>query len=112
MEHRIVPVSTLGTDRTALRPLGLDQVRVTGGFWGRWQELNRAVTIPHALGWLKRDGSVDNLRRLSTADRTAAHRGFWFSDSDVYKIIEGIAWDLGRDPNDEPLSAAVDELLA
>jgi len=110
MERHVGPVSPLATERTAVRPLGLDRVRITGGFWGRWQERNRAVTIPHALGWLERDGSVDNLRRLTTADRTAAHRGFWFSDSDVYKMLEGIAWDLGRAPSPE-LSAAVEALV-
>jgi DUF1680 family protein len=86
-------------------------VRVTGGFWAQWQRLNREVTTPHALSWLERDGSVDNLRRLRTPDRTAAHRGFWFSDSDVYKVLEGISWDLCRTPSGE-LTGEVGELVA
>jgi uncharacterized protein len=95
------PVSPLATDRLAVRPLGLDQVQVTGGFWAEWQRQNRAVTTPHALGWLERDGSVDNLRRLS-----GPHQGMWFSDSDVAKVLEALSWDLGRGPSEE-ISAAI-----
>jgi len=87
------PVSPRSADRLAVRPLGLRDAVLTGGFWGRWQQANREVTTPHALGWLERDGSVDNLRRLD-----GPHRGLWFSDSDVYKVLEGISWDLGREP--------------
>jgi DUF1680 family protein len=103
------PVSPLSAERLAVRPLGLDRVRITGGFWADWQRLNRSVTTPHALGWLERDGSVDNLRRLDAAEDTAERRGMWFSDSDVYKVLEGIAWDLGREPSAE-LDAVVSDL--
>jgi DUF1680 family protein len=103
------PVSPLATERLAVRPIGLDRVKITGGFWGDWQRLNRSVTTPHALGWLERDGSVDNLRRLNGAEDTADRRGMWFSDSDVYKVLEGISWDLGREPSPE-LGEAVSRL--
>jgi hypothetical protein len=104
------PVSPLATERLAVRPLGLDQVELTGGFWARWQRENREVTTPHALGWLERDGSVENLRRVSRGE-SEAHQGMWFSDSDVHKVLEAISWDLGRAPSTE-LSGAVHELAA
>jgi DUF1680 family protein len=88
------PVSPLATEHLAVQPLGLDQVDLTGGFWAKWQWDNREMTTPHALGWLERDGSVANLRELS-----GAHQGMWFSDSDVYKVLEALAWDLGREPS-------------
>ncbi len=91
------PVSPSSTARLALRPLGLDQVEITGGFFGDWQRRNRDVTTPHALGWLERDGSVDNLRQA--AAESTPHRGMWFSDSDVHKVLEALAWDLGRKPS-------------
>lgn len=106
----IGPVSPRATGRLALRPLGLADVELTHGVWADWQRLNRDVTIPHALSWLERDGSVDNLRALRSAEPPAEHRGLWFSDSDVYKMLEGLSWDLGRAPS-AALSAAVAELI-
>src|SRR3954469_9437159 len=103
------PVSPLATERLAVHPLGLRDVTVTGGFWGRWQAANRTVTAPHALAWLERDGTVDNLRRLTADEAPGPHRGLWFSDSDVYKVLEGIAWDLGRAPAPE-LQDEIDRL--
>ncbi len=100
------PVSPRATDRLAVHPLALSDVTVTGGFWGRWQRLNREVTTPHALRWLERDGSVGNLRRLRRPDPPGAHRGMWFSDSDVYKVLEGVSWELGRAPDAELARAA------
>ncbi|HKE63095.1 MAG TPA: beta-L-arabinofuranosidase domain-containing protein [Micromonosporaceae bacterium] len=105
------PVSPLATGRLAVRPLGLDQVEVTGGFFGEWQQRNRDVTAPHALGWLERDGSVDNLRRLGAGEPADAHRGMWFSDSDVHKVLEALSWELGRSPSPS-LDQAVTDLTA
>jgi DUF1680 family protein len=95
------PVSPVATERLALHPLGVDQVEVTGGFFGEWQRRNHDVTTPHALAWLERDGSVDNLRRISGEQPPGPHRGMWFSDSDVHKVLEAISWDLGRAPTPE-----------
>ena len=106
----IGPVLPRATERLAVRPLGLREVELTGGFWAEWQRLNREVTMPHALGWLERDGSVDNLRRIRGADRTGPHRGFWFSDSDVYKVLEGLSWEMGRAASTE-LAAAAQDLI-
>jgi DUF1680 family protein len=93
-----------------LRPLGIDQVAITGGFWGAWQDRNREVTTPHALKWLERDGAMDNLRRLGAADGGPERRGMRFSDSDLYKALEGIAWDVGRKPSAE-LEATITEAV-
>ena len=90
MTPLIGPVSPRATERLAVRPLGITQARLTHGFWADWQRLNRDVTMPHALEWLERDGSVENLRRLRGPEPNSAHRGLWFSDSDVYKVLEGV----------------------
>lgn len=105
------PVSPLASAQTALHPLGLDQVVLTGGDWRDWQLANRRVTTPHALHWLEADGSVDNLR-LVGPDGLAGHqrRGPLFTDSDVYKFLEGLGWDLGLDASPH-LQAIADELV-
>ena len=108
---RIVGPCAPRTDaHLALRPLGIDQVEVTGGFWGQWQERNSKVTTPHALRWLERDGVMDNLRRLSGVGKEPERRGMLFSDSDLYKALEGIAWELGRKPSPE-LAATISDAV-
>lgn len=110
MPRPIAPVLPLATERLALHPLGLGEVEVTTGFWAQWQRRNRDVTTPHALRWLERDGSVENLRRLGDEPTgSVAHRGMWFSDSDVHKVLEGMSWDLARGPSAD-LARVVDEL--
>lgn len=84
---------------TALRPLGLHDVTLTGGFWAERQTRNAASTIPHADGWIQRLGWVENFlppERRSTRQR----RGALFTDSDVYKLVEALVWeaDRGGDP--------------
>jgi uncharacterized protein len=104
------PVSPLATERLTVLPLGIDQVELTGGFWALWQRHNREMTTPHAVSWLERDGSVDNLRRISRGE-TKPHQGMWFSDSDVHKVLEALSWDLGRTPS-AVLSDTLGELVA
>ncbi len=106
----IAPVVPRATDRLALHPLGLDQVRLTGGAWAHWQAANRAVTAPHALRWLEADGALDALRHPEPGGE---RRSLWFSDSDVHKLLEGMAWDLALDTADPAaLAGRVEELVA
>jgi DUF1680 family protein len=102
------PCAPRADDHLVLHPLGIDQVEITGGFWGDWQDRNRAVTTPHALTWLERDGAMDNLRRLGDAGGEPERRGMLFSDSDLYKALEGIAWDIGRKSSPELTAVVAD----
>lgn len=79
----------------ALKPLGLDEVVLTEGFWGRLQRLNAVSVIPHCLEWIRRVGTVDNFlppQRRPSPER----RGVLFTDSDAYKVAEALAWEAGR----------------
>ncbi|MDQ7994048.1 MAG: beta-L-arabinofuranosidase domain-containing protein, partial [Propionicimonas sp.] len=81
-----------------LRPLGLDEVRITGGFWAQRQRTNAAATLPHIAHWLEREGWIGNFD-LAAADRLPqGRRGREFADSEVYKFLEAAAWELGRAP--------------
>ncbi|MBA3528404.1 MAG: glycoside hydrolase family 127 protein [Propionibacteriaceae bacterium] len=96
------PVSPIATEQLKFQPLPFTGAAITGGWWSSWQHDNRKVTTPHAFSWLERDGSIDNLRRLAPdADGQPARRGLWFTDSDVYKALEGVSWDLAREPSDD-----------
>ncbi|MBB1513615.1 glycoside hydrolase family 127 protein [Tessaracoccus sp. MC1627] len=62
---------------------------------GAWQLRNAAATIPHCIAQLEEAGNLDNFRRL-IGESTAEWRGFWFADSDLYKTIEAVAWEIAR----------------
>jgi DUF1680 family protein len=89
----------------ALTPLGLDAVTLSDGFWGSRQVLNATATLPHCTMWVSRSGAVDNFRGLP-------HRGREFADSDVYKLLEALAWESGRRGGDAALDSTIDELSA
>jgi uncharacterized protein len=74
----------------ALRPLGIEAVRLEPGFWGDRQAVNAEATLLHAYGWMDRLGWIANFRE------PAGERGREFADSDVYKLVEAMAWEVGR----------------
>ncbi|GAA3192628.1 glycoside hydrolase family 127 protein [Actinocorallia longicatena] len=81
-----------------LAPLGLDAVRLTPGFWGDRRELAREVIIEHCLEWMEKLGWVGNFRG-------GPSRGREFADSEVYKLLEAMAW--ADDPRFDELAAVV-----
>lgn len=80
--------------RGALRPLGLGEARIVGGFWARRQHVNGDVTLDHAWSWMDRLGWFRNF--TTSEGGRIDRRGREFSDSEVYKLIEAMAWDAGR----------------
>ncbi len=100
-----------------LRPLR-SAGRVEGGFWAHRLEMNREVTIPHGFEQLERAGNFHNLR-LAAGTLHGEYRTLEvmsdgplpFLDTDVYKWLEAVGWELGRDP--EPsLARAADEAIS
>jgi len=81
----------------ALRPLGIDDIRITGGFWHDRQQVNGEATLPHIEHWLEKEGWLANFDRVA-AGLTASEgrRGREFSDSEIYKYLEAVAWEIGR----------------
>ncbi|MDI5975948.1 glycoside hydrolase family 127 protein [Amycolatopsis magusensis] len=80
--------------RGKLRPLGQDEVRITGGFWRERQDVNAARTIPHARSWMDRLGWTGAFTAPDAA--SADRRGREFTDSEVYKLLEAMSWEAGR----------------
>jgi len=98
---RAGPVGAVATEHYALLPLGLGAVTLDGaGHLAAWQDLNAVATIPHCAANLESSGTLDNVRRLAGLTR-AEYRGQRFADSDIYKTLEAIAWELGRMPRPE-----------
>jgi DUF1680 family protein len=103
--------------KSLLRPVDAEQVSIHGGFWSDRQRINRERTIPHGFDQLRRAGTLGNLELVAGATgeyRASADSGgavLPFVDSDVYKWLEAVGWELGR--GDDPfLRAAADEAIA
>lgn len=108
----MAPVS--GVTRTESSPVArlcgvpLGDVTMHAGFWADRMAANRRG-IAVLLERLEAEGVVDNFRRLA-GTATTERRGLWFTDSDLYKWIEGAAWSLATVP-DAPLRARLDDVV-
>jgi uncharacterized protein len=93
------------------KPLGTGNVRLTDGLLADWQRRNRKATIPHTIEQLRLAGNLDNLRRIAEPDSPAAampYQGRYpFLDTDIFKTLEGLAYELGRAEENEQADAAV-----
>jgi len=87
--------------RARLRPLSLTDVQITGGYWAELQHRNRSAILPHIGYWLERAGWLPNFDAAREQRLPAGRRGREFSDSEVYKALEAMAWELGRRPDAE-----------
>ncbi|WP_460337059.1 glycoside hydrolase family 127 protein [Actinoallomurus acanthiterrae] len=97
------------TTTGAVRPVS--GVRITGGLLRQWQDRNRHATIPHVIEQLRAAGNVDNLRRLLVADPPVYRGRYPFLDTDLYKTLEGLAYEIGAGHADEGARAFFDEIV-
>lgn len=111
----------LGAPDYPVQPVPFTAVRLTGGFWQARQQTNHRVTIPFALKQCEDsnrlrnfDLAAETLRRRTAGEKTFQNRPatiYPFDDSDVYKAIEGAAYDLALYP-DPALARRVDQWIA
>jgi len=94
-----VPATPVHPSTGRLRPLGLGEVRITGGFWAERQQTNAAATLPHIAHWLEREGWIGNYDLAAAGRLPEGRRGREFSDSEIYKFLEAASWELGRRPD-------------
>jgi len=95
-----IPAAPALPARGEIRPLGQGEVRITGGFWGRRQQVNGSATLSHIEGRLESEGWLPNFDLAAAGKLPEGRRGREFSDSEIYKYLEGLAWEIGR--TDDP----------
>ncbi len=93
------------------RPLGADEIELTGGIWKDKQRLNADVILAHCESWMERVGWTGNFDRAAAGTLGGGlpdhglpdhglpdhgHAGIEFVDSEIYKLLEAMAWELGR----------------
>jgi DUF1680 family protein len=93
------------------RGVAVTDVRLDpAGFWGRRQAVNADATLRHCLHWMERLGWIENFDRVARGETTVNRPGWQFSDSEIYKLLEAMAWELGRRP-DDALASDFDALV-
>lgn len=116
----ISPVVPTASAAVRGRPIGLDSVAITGGLWGERRRTNRRVTMPHGWRQLEAAGNLANLRAAATGignysgGADDAGSTLPFLDSDVYKWLEAVGWELGQQDDEELAGQAAEaiELIA
>ncbi len=93
-----------------LEAVPFTQVTIKDRFWQPRQEINRTATVDQCLKQLEKVGNFANYE-LAKAGKRSGYQGYIFTDSDVYKVLEGIAYTLATHPDPE-LDKRVDEIIA
>jgi uncharacterized protein len=102
--------------RGRLRPLDGSGVHVTGGFWAERLATNRERSISHGLEQLEASGALGNFRHAARGEGRYvgglddAGITFPFLDSDVYKWLEAVGWELGR-ADDADMAARAGDVI-
>jgi uncharacterized protein len=122
MEHLMIPLLALsaGTLMEAalqnpptlakLQPVPFTAVEIRDRFWSPRQETNRSVSVHHSLEMLERAGNF-LVMKLAAEGKREGFKGLLFTDSDLYKTLEGIAYTLATHP-DPALDRRFDEIVA
>ncbi len=100
------PVSPTASAAVRHRPADGPGTRLTGGLLRDWQRRSHDVSLPLALHQMEAAGNLGNLR-LAVVGASDGYRGPVFMDSDLYKTLEAIGWELAHD-----LSPALAEFAA
>lgn len=95
--------------RGGVRGLGLGELTLAPGFWERRQRTNSRASLRHAYGWMDRLGWLANFDLVAAGATNADRPGWEFSDSEVYKLMEALAWETGR-TGSRDAEAMLDEL--
>src|SRR4051812_4699766 len=98
-----------------LHPVPVQAVHMGEGFWSARRKVTTERSIPSLLALLEEHGAIDNFRRLS-GRRNVPRKGPLYTDSDVYKWIEGAAWAIASNetsgPDKQRLRTEIDSIAS
>jgi DUF1680 family protein len=96
-----------------LTALPFQKVHIKDDFWSKRIRTNRTATIEANLHQCEITGRIRNFAIAGKLEE-GKHKGLLFDDSDVYKVLEGIAYALSsqRDPELEKRADAIIDKIA
>ena len=93
-----------------LAEVDFSEVRIDDPFWSPRIETNRDKSLRHVFEQLQERGAIRNFEIAAGSSRGSFSQPWW-SDSDVYKWLEGASYTLFLSPNAE-LERRVDEIIS
>ncbi|MCH8823514.1 MAG: glycoside hydrolase family 127 protein [Planctomycetes bacterium] len=109
-KHLLSPTTQSAEDPTdRLTAVPFVNVIFSDNFWAGRIETNRLTTIPYCLEKCEETGRLSNFTKAAGLAE-GEFQGIYYNDSDVYKVIEGIAYSLAAHP-DVQLESQLDELI-
>jgi DUF1680 family protein len=84
-------------------------VRLTDGFWAPMVRTSARATIPACLARCGETGRIANFEKAAKL-RPGAFEGIYYNDSDVAKVLEGVAYHLHHE-RDTVLEARADAII-
>jgi len=87
----------------AMRPVRFTDVRLDDGFWAPRIRDTIDVMIPHQLKMCEETGRIRNFE-IAAGRKEGKFEGIYFNDSDVFKVLEGIAYCYALEPSPSLLS--------
>lgn len=114
--HSAALVDVTASPYAKLRPVGIPQAQLHGGYLGFYQAQSRRIALDAGYKRLEEAGNFHDLALAAgrVPGGAAAFKGPYYIDSDLYKWLEALAWELGREPSPQ-LQAMMDrtaDLLA
>ena len=106
------PVDTANSPFARWRTLPLSDVIIAGGFWAQRQATNREISLRHGYEQLEKFGNFNNLR-LAAGRKAGDYCPPVFMDSDIYKWLEAVAYELAcqPDPDLQQMAESAIELI-
>jgi len=102
-------VSRYMTSVTRLAEVPVTQVHIDDQFWSPRLETHWRTTIPACIKRCEETGRISNFAKAAGLE-SGDFRGIYYDDSDVYKVLEGIAYTLFIHP-DPVLEQTTDRII-
>lgn len=98
IQSLVGPVDVSQSPFARRQTLSIKAVDLRGGFWERWQTTNHNVSLHHGYQQLEKFGNFNNLK-LAAGRGSGSYSTPVFMDSDIYKWLEAVAFELARRPD-------------
>lgn len=86
------------TSYPKMEPVNFSKILIEDNFWRPRINAVSSVLIPACLNWAEMN--IHNFEKV-TANKGEKADGLWFTDSDLYKVLEGIGNSLKNNPDPE-----------